>query len=232
MESAKRIIVISLGGSLIIPEKMDPEFLDKFKHILRKFYKTHKFVIVCGGGTVARKYITALKKEHKSNFELSQAGIRATRMNAQFMMQFFGKEDANDIIPRNMEDVKDNLHKNNVVICGALRFTKNSTSDTTAAKLAHFLKAPFINLTNVNGLYTSNPQTNKNAKLIKKISWKKFAKKALKIKHSPGQHFVLDQQASILIKKHKIPTYIIGKNLKNLEKTIKGKKFEGTLIEG
>ena len=224
-------IVISLGGSLIVPDKVDFEFLDKFKDILRKYYRTHKFVIICGGGSIARKYIEALKKEWKSKRQLSEAGIRATRMNALFMIQFFGKE-ANDKLPLNMKEIKSNLNKNSVVICGALRFTKNSTSDTTTAKIAHFLKTDFINITNVKGLYTKDPNKFKDAKFIPNISWKEFEKMALKSKYSQGQDFVLDQQAAILIKKHKISTYIIGKNLNNLEKILKNKKFEGTKIEG
>ncbi len=226
----KKVVVISLGGSLIVPEKMDAEFLEGFKHLLRRHYNTHRFVIVCGGGTIARKYISVLKSDHKSERQLSIAGIRATRMNAQFMMQFFGKE-ANDKLPLDMEEVKDNLRRNNIVICGALRFAENSTSDTTAAKLAHFFNTDFINVTNVNGLYTKDPREHKDAKLIRKISWKDFEKKALAIKHAPGQHFVLDQNAAVLIRKHKILTFIIGNNLKNLEKILRNKKFEGTMIK-
>lgn len=227
----KKTIVISLGGSLIIPEKIDFPFLEKFKKTLRKYYKKYKFVVICGGGTIARKYMQILEKEGRSKKEISIAGIRSTRMNATFMMQFFGKE-ANDYLPLNIKSIKNNLSKNSVVFCGALRFTKNSTSDTTAAKLAHFFNTCFINLTNVKGLYTSDPRTNKGAKFIPKISWKDFEAQALKIKHKPGQHFVLDQQAAILIKKHKTPTYIIGKNLSNLEKALKNKSFQGTLIKG
>ncbi len=225
----KKTIVISLGGSLIIPEKIDFLFLNKFKKIIRKYYGTHKFIVICGGGSIARKYISALKKEGKSKKQLSLAGIRATRTNAQFMMQFFGKE-ANDSLPLNMKSIKSSLKKNNIVICGALRFTKDSTSDSTAASLAHFLKSPFINITNIKGLYSSDPKTNKNAKFIPKISWKDFETQALKIKYKAGQHFVLDQKASTLIKTHRIQTYIIGKNLSNLEKILKNRHFMGTII--
>ncbi len=227
----KKIIVISLGGSLIVPEQVDYKFLEKFKKTIRSLYKTHRFVIVTGGGSIARKYIQALKAEGKSKLVLSQAGIRATRLNAQFLIQFFGKE-ANDSLPSNMKEVNNNINKNNIVICGALRYSDNSTSDTTAAKLAHFLKTTFINITNVKGLYTDNPKTNPKAKLIKKISWKNFEKMALKTKYQPGQHFVLDQQAAVLIKKYKIYTYIIGKNLKNLKKLLNDTDFEGTEIGG
>ena len=225
----KKTIVLSLGGSLIIPDKVNYLFLEQFKKTLRKHYKTHKFVVVCGGGSIARDYISALKKEGKSNLELSLAGIRATRMNALFMIEFFGKE-ANSSLPLNMEEVKANMHKNSIVFCGALRFAPNSTSDETAAKLANFLKTPFINLTNVSGLYTSDPRKDKDAKLIKEISWKKFNNIAKKIKYHAGQHFILDQNSAGLIRKNKIKTYILGSNLKNLENILKNKKFKGTII--
>ena len=228
----KKIIVMSLGGSLIIPEKSNFKFLDKFIKTLRQNYKTHKFVIVCGGGSIARKYIETLKKEGKSKKELSMAGIRATRTNAQFMMQLFGDSEANNTLPKNMQEIKSNLAKNNVVICGALRYTKDSTSDSTAASLAKYLNSDFINLTNVKGLYDKNPSVDPKAKFIPKESWKDFQKRINKLKFKAGQHFVLDQKAAQIISKYKITTYIIGPELKNLNKILKGKKFTGTVIQG
>ncbi|MFH1802763.1 MAG: UMP kinase [archaeon] len=227
----KEVVVISLGGSLIVPDKMNTPFLIKFIKTLRKHYSTHKFVVVCGGGVIARKYISALKAEHRSEKELANAGIRATRTNAQFIMQMFGKE-ANDALPKSMKQVKNNLTKNDLVICGALRFAPNSTSDSTAAQLANYLKARFINLTNVAGLFNKDPTKHKDAKLIPEISWKDFHAKASKIKFKHGQNFVLDQQAAKIILKHKIPTYLLGPELNNIAKVLKGKNFKGTLIKG
>ncbi len=224
-------VVISLGGSVMIPDKINYKFLENFKKTLRKHYRTHKFVIVCGGGVIARKYIEALRAEGRNRKELSLAGIRATRMNAMFLIQFFGKE-ANDVLPRDMIDVRNELEKNNVVICGALRYDANSTSDGTAAKLAHHLKADFINITNVDGLYSDDPRKNRNAKLIRNISWKEFERIALKIKFEAGQHFVLDQNAAVMIRKNRIRTAIIGPEVRELEKAILGKKFNGTEIYG
>lgn len=224
----KKVLVISLGGSMIVPEEMDYHFLEEFKRVLRKHYQKCKFVVVCGGGTVARKYISVLAKEGKSSRELAEAGIRATRMNALFMTQLFG-EDANESLPLNMGEVKDKLPKNNVVFCGALRYEKHSTSDGTAAKLAHFLKSEFVNMTNVKGLYSDNPKKNPNAKFIPKISWRDFEKMALKLKFKAGQNFVLDQNAAVMIREHKINTYIIGSN-SALDNLLKNKKFVGTRI--
>lgn len=224
----KETIVISLGGSLIVPEKIDPKWLEDFKKVITE-NKKYKFVIVCGGGFVAREYISILSFKHKSQKQQSLAGIMVTRMNARIMMQFFG-EVANKNLPMSMEEVKESLEKNNIVFCGALRYAPNQTSDSTAAKLALFLKTSFINLTNIDGLYTDNPLKNKKAKFIPSISWKDFDKMANNLKYKPGQHFVLDQKAARIIRKNNIKTYILGKNLKNLKNLLRNKKFIGTTI--
>lgn len=225
----KKVLVISLGGSLIVPDKIDYKFLERFHRVIKKKYSKHKFIVVCGGGSIARRYIDALKKENKSKKEISLAGIRATRLNALFMMQFFGKQ-ANSAVPSSMVEAKNQLEKNNIVFCGALRYAADETSDGTAAKLARHYKTSFINLTNVAGLYTNDPRKDKNAKLIEKISWKEFEKLAHKIKYKPGQHFVLDQNASTIIRKSKIATYILGRDMKNLSNLLENKKFTGTSI--
>ncbi len=226
----KKIIVLSLGGSLIVPDKIDYKFLEKFKKILIKNSKKYRFAVVCGGGAVARNYISALKAEGKKEHELALAGIRATRMNSEFMMQLFGKEYSNESLPKDMKQVSNDLKKKPVSFCGALRYASEETSDGTAAKLANYLKSDFINLTNVQGLYTEDPRKNKKAKFIRYESWEKFEKRALSIAFHAGQHFVLDQQAARLIKKHRIKTYILGRNLKNLDNLLRDKKFTGTTI--
>ena len=83
------MIVLSLGGSLIIPDDVDVKFLKQFKKIILKKSRMYKFLIGCGGGSIARKYISALKKEGLDVKHQSLAGISATRMNARFMSYFF-----------------------------------------------------------------------------------------------------------------------------------------------
>ena len=146
------------------------------------------------------------------------------------MARFFGKI-ANDEIPLSMKKVKNLLAKNRVVFCGALRYRRKNTSDGTAAKIAAYLKCPFINLTNVKGLYSSDPSKNKKAKFISEITWKNFIKVARKVKYKAGQHFVLDQSAARTIQDKKITTYLVG-SLSAIDKILKQKKFTGTIIRG
>jgi len=227
----KKVVVLSLGGSLIVPDEIDILFLNKFKQVIKKHLNKYKFVIVCGGGSIARKYIKALREQGKSEYLQSMSGIAVTRINARFMTYFFGK-DANEGIPHDIQQIKGLLKKNGVVFCGALRYAEKETSDGTSAKIARFFKTDFINLTLVPGLYDKNPIERKNAKFIPRISWQDFWNKARKIKYSPGQHFVLDQHAAEIIKNYKITTYILGKDMKNLDNLLNGKKFKGTIISG
>ena len=221
--------VISLGGSRIIPDEVDYEFLKDFKRFILQNSKD-KFVVVTGGGMTARKYMNALRGFGKSIDKQSEAGIDITRFHANFLMKIFGKP-ANDEIPYSVKKVKALLNKNKVVFCGALRFNHRQTTDATSAKIADFLDCSLINLTNVKGLYTHDPKKYKNAKLVKSISWKHFYDIAKKIKFKAGQHFVLDQKAAKIIMKKKIVTYIIG-SLKQAGNVIKNKKFLGTVISG
>ena len=229
----KRVIVISLGGSLIIPDKVNYEFLNKFKKVLEKNKRKFKFVVVCGGGKTARTYIKGLEQEkfkQKKKIHLqSYLGIAATRLNARLMTYFFG-EDANQGIPHHMREIKHLLRKNNYVFCGALRYSKNQTSDGTAAKLSKYFKTPFINITNVKGVYEKDPKKFRSAKFISQISHKDFLKIAKQISFTPGQHFILDQKAAKIIKKYNITTYIIGDEVKQLDNLINNKHFIGTEI--
>lgn len=226
----KKVIVISLGGSLIIPDRVDFVFLKKFKKVITKHTKKYKFVVVCGGGSIARKYIDALRKVRANTKLQSLAGISATRMNARFMSYFFNLNPAKGI-PHKMRQIHRYLRKQEIVFCGALEYKPHQTSDSTSAEIAKHFKTDFINMTNVPGLHDQNPDTYKTAKFIPYISWKDFNKMANSIPFKPGQHFVLDQTASKIIMDNKIATFILGKNLSNLDKVLKNKTFKGTLIK-
>lgn len=226
---AEKAVVISLGGSRIVPDEVDEKFLLRFKKLV-DYHPSWKFVAITGGGSTARRYMSALRTLGKKTKDQSISGMAVTRFHAGFLARFFGKK-ANSEIPTTMKKIKDLLRKNQIVFAGALRYEDKNTSDSTSAKVAAYLNTPFINLTNVKGLYTSDPRKNKNAKVIKRITWKKFDGIAKKIKFEAGQHFVLDQTASKIILKNEIPTYIVG-SLTAVDKILRGKDFEGTLISG
>ena len=219
-------IVISLGGSIIVPKAVDYKFLKEFKKMLLSL-KNKKIVICTGGGFIAREYISALKKEKLNEYTLDLMGIEATRLNAKLLASFLQK--CNQGIPTTLEGIKESLQTHNIVVCGGL--SPGQTSDGTTATIADYLCAKeMINVTNVDGLYNKDPKKYKNAKFIPQISHKEFIKIISKIKKQPGQHFVLDALAAEIALKSGIKVIIL-KGTNNLKNYILGKKFKGTIID-
>ncbi len=225
----KEVIVFSLGGSLIVPDKVDYRYLHKLRFFVNKLRKRYDIVIVTGGGKTARNYIKAVDVEGLNRLYEGLVGIAATKLNARLVAGFF---DLKCRIPDSLRKVKEELFNHKIVVCGALGFQPNMTSDGDAAQIAGYLKAKlFVNLTNVGGLYNKDPNKFKNAELISRVSYAKFLDMVKKIKYKAGQHFVLDQSAAEIIAKAQIKTIIInGRNFNNLANLFSDKKFTGTIV--
>ena len=131
--------VISLGGSLIIPKEIDVNFLKRFSVIVKDLIKRgNSVVLVCGGGSIARKYISVVTKmKFKKNFE-SLVGIETTKLNASLVASFFGKF---HLLPDSLNDVYAELKKDKIVVCGALGFQPKMTSNSDAAMIAQYINA-------------------------------------------------------------------------------------------
>jgi uridylate kinase len=215
-------IVISVGGSVVVPDKINTKFLFDLKKIINQ--DKRKFIIITGGGKTCRNYIAALSKFHSSNREKDLIGIETTRLNAQLMTGLF-KLPAK--IPKNIREVKNSWKKQKITVCGGFR--PGITTDGVAVEIAKTIGAKtFINLTNVAGVYTKDPKK-KGAKLLKETSYKIIFKLLEKIKEKPGQHFILDRHAAKIAGAIKMKVIIL-KGLNNLKACLKNKKFTGTII--
>ena len=91
MHSTKERVVVSVGGSLIVPDGIDTDFLIRFKAlILDKVEKGFSFSIIAGGGKTARRYQEAAHiVTPLSQADLDWIGIHATRLNAQLLRNIF-----------------------------------------------------------------------------------------------------------------------------------------------
>lgn len=224
-------VVISIGGSIIVPDEVNYRFLIKLKKTIFRLSKKYKIVIVTGGGKTARKYIKALEKEGATEYVQDVIGIECTRLNARLVSSFFG---ISREVPKTIEEASSVISSFRVVVCGGLGKGKQigagKTSDGTCAEVAAHIGAHlFINMTNVKGLYNKDPNKYKDAKFIPMISYGDFNKIMSKVKERPGEHFILDSYAAKIITRKKIKTIIL-KGVKNLQGAIDGKRFVGTVI--
>jgi uridylate kinase len=226
----EEINIISVGGSLIVPNEINLIFLDKFRNfILQETEKGRRFVIIAGGGWTAREYQNAAKNMGKpTDFDLDMLGIHATRINA-FLLKTVLSDLAHPEIILNPSDKIDFEEK--VLIAAEENPGAEATSDYGAVKIAEYIGTKtIINLTNVNYVFDKNPKDYPDAKPIRKMNWERFFEILPKDWNS-GDHAPFGPKAAKEAREKGVDVVIIGGgNLGELSKFLDGEKFEGTLI--
>ena len=217
-------IIISLGGSVIIPDKLDPSFIKRFRNLIKTYSKKHKFIIITGGGKLARDLQKKAEKlKNITSKDLDWLGIYATRINALTLKNIFGVEE--NIIVNPTQKI---TSKEPILI--AAGWKPGFSTDYDAILLAKNIKADkIINITNINYVYDKDPKL-KGAKPIKEITWKNL-RKIVGNKWIPGLNMPFDPIAAKQAEKLRLKVIIIGKDTNNLRKALENKKFKGTLIK-
>lgn len=225
----EKTFVISLGGSVMVPEEIDKQFLKKFRDfILKKTGLGYKFIIITGGGRVCRKYNqAAIDIANASNLDQDLIGIQTTKLNAMLLKTVLKKK-ANPLILDERGKIKTFGRYSVVVGCG---WEPGRSSDFDATQTAvDFGVKTVINLSNQDFVYTADPKKDKNAKPILEITWKDYLKLIPK-KWISGMNTPFDPIASKIALNNKMKVIMTnGKDLANLEKILTNKKFKGTII--
>ncbi|MCK4521083.1 MAG: UMP kinase [Nanoarchaeota archaeon] len=223
-----KTIILSLGGSVIVPGDIDVKFLKRFRKIVLEFVKKgNRIVIITGGGKTARDYIASAEKITKLNVEdLDWIGIHSTRLNAHLLRTIFRDYSYAKIIKNPTEKIKTN--KKIIIAAG---WKPGCSTDYDGVLLAQNLKVKtMINMTNVNYVHDRNPMDHKNTKIIKELNWKQM-KKIVGNKWSPGLNSPFDPEACKLAEKIGLKVIMIGKSIINFENLLNGKGFRGSVIE-
>jgi len=218
-------LVISLGGSIIVPGEIDKIFLKKLRKIILRLEQT-RFMIICGGGKICRNYQKAAKEiADVSKEDLDWIGISATRMNAELVRSIFGEEAYQKVI----HDPDEEIDGSNRVVIGA-GFEPGSSTDLRAVQLAKRLGAVrVINMSNIDYVYSADPKKDPNAERLTEISWSDF-RKLVGNEWDPGLNMPFDPIASKEAEELGLKVIVIGNDITNLEKLLKGEAFKGTII--
>ncbi len=222
------LFVISVGGSLIYPDSgLDHKFIKVFSGFLDKQLSLgHNFLLVTGGGKLARDYIAVAKKFKASRDQQDYLGISATRHNALLLKSTLGAR----VYPEIITDPNINLKwRQKIAIASGWR--PGRSTDYVAVALAKTYQAKsVINLSNIDYVYDRDPKL-PGAKKLKKLNWSQF-RKIVGNKWRPGINAPFDPVASRLADNYGLEVVVLnGKNLKNLSLYLAGKEFKGTIIK-
>ncbi len=230
----QKMCILSLGGSLIVPEDIDAVYLRALRETIEKEIQNGwKFVIITGGGKICRKYIASAAEAHGgvTDEDKDWLGIHVTRLNAQLVRTIF-RDIAHPRVNTNPHDLEDFYDfKESVLIAAGWR--PGFSTDYAAVILAKYLDIEkIVNFTNIDYVYTEDPKMNPHAEKIENISWTDF-RKIVGDEWSPGLNAPFDPIASKLAQEAGLEVAILnGKNLKNFQDYLEEKSYIGTKISG
>lgn len=224
-------VVISIGGSIVAPPNLDTSYIDSLARLLAEESKTRKIFCVTGGGWIARQYINAAREFGAGEEELDLIGIAATRINAQLLIAALSKYTQVPVRPMaSVEGTIESSEGYKVAVMGGT-YPGHST-DYVGAELAEQVKAArFVNATNVEGVFSADPNVVATAEFYQEIPIDSLIKMMGTEWKMAGGKSVIDGPACTLIKKHRIKTFVVnGKNLVEFRKALRGEPFHGTIV--
>ncbi len=223
-------VVIKLSGHAYFSD-LNFDLLRRLTNIILEVKtKGYRIGLVAGGGGIARSYIKILKNFGLSNSICDLIGIETSRLNAKLIASILGKECCISI-PNSYDEllkiVMNNRYK--VIITGGLQ--PGQSTNTVAVLLAEIMKAKILIITtDVDGVYSRDPKKYPNAKFLNEISVTELTK-ILKTTHQAGEYGLFDVLSLVLLKRLKVPVYVIsGYTPENILEIIMGKHV-GTLIK-
>jgi uridylate kinase len=220
-------IVISLGGSIILSDDVDHTYFHNFIQTIQKIAKKFKIYLVIGGGKTARQYIKIGRKQGLSEEQLDELGIKATRLNASLLSMLLMQQDRS--IPTTTDEAV-SCDDSIVIMGGTL---PGHSTDFVGAELAYKTHAwCYIIATNVDGVYTKDPNKYPDAKHLSSVSIDTLLEQYGSSWNTAGKNMVIDGPALQIIKDYQIQTYVInGKDLPQFKNIINKKDFKGTIIK-
>ncbi len=223
----KPLITLSMGGSIINPGEIDKKFLENFAKAVKELVPQYKFMIVCGGGKVARQYIKGLP-DGLTEGERDYMGIAATWLNAQLLSYYF-KGHCSPVLPTTVKNLTEHLRMYDIGVSGG--FLTAIKTDEDAAILADLFGSPIlVNVTNVDGIYDKDPRQYSDANKYDELTYQQFYEIVSPLSLGAGSNAPFTLIAAKICERTNIRIIICPKDVEKIRDAIMGKNA-GTLIQ-
>ena len=222
--------VIKLGG-FAFPGRPEKPLVDEYVKLLTDLIGTHRLVVVAGGGETARAYIRAARQMGVSESLCDQLGILASRLNARLLVDGLG-DHAFPEIPTTIGELKHYFTSEKLVAMGGL--SPGHSTNAVAAIAAETVGAELlVNATDVDGVYSSDPGRDKNAKRLEKVTVAELTTILSKTAVKAGEYDLMDPLALRIIERSKLRTVVVdGRSPHNVVKALKNERVGSEIISG
>ncbi|MFL6391661.1 MAG: UMP kinase [Nitrososphaeraceae archaeon] len=227
MTNERDRIVIKLSGS-IFSQDLHNTSIKKYAEMLSHISKKVHPIVIAGGGKIARLYINLARSLGSDEATLDIMGIEVSRLNARLLIVALNGL-AYSQVPTDLEKVAIAVESGKIVVVGGLH--PGQSTNATSALIAEKIKASkFLNATDVDGIYNSDPNTNKNAKLFKEVTIEQCMKILQSGSSMAGTYDLMDIVALKVIERSNISTRVLRSDVANIKNAINGKHWIGTEI--
>jgi uridylate kinase len=221
-------VVVSVGGSILIPDDNDPAFIKQLAGVLKDVSKSVRLVIVCGGGRIARYYTNTGKELGGSTYQRDIMGIGATRLNAELLRIALG-DSAYGSVPDTVDEAVSASSNGKIVVMGGTE--PGHTTDAVAAMVAGKIGCRrLVNATSVDAVYSDDPRKNRDAERFTNLTIAELSN-IVYAEHDAGKSSVFDPLGVKLAMRDRIDLMIVnGRDLPEMRNAILGKRIKGTLV--
>lgn len=219
--------VIKLGG-FAFPDGGGSPLVKDYVSLFRELVGEFHIVVVTGGGRVARTYIKAAREMHVPESLCDEIGILVSRLNARLLVDGLG-EYAFPEIPVSIGELKHYFASGKIVAMGGL--TPGHSTNAVAAIAAETIGAElFVNATDVDGVYTSDPNKDSKAKKLDEVGVSQLTQILSKGEITAGAYDLMDPLALRILDRSKISTVILdGRTPTNVSRALRNEKV-GTRV--
>ena len=210
-------IAIKLSGEALMGEQGFGIGLDMIKYVADEIYSIVDLgvqtAIIVGGGNIFRGIAASSLGMDRASAD--HMGMLATVINSLALQDVLEKKGLQTRVQTaiSMHEVAEpyilrravrHLERGRVVIFGAGTGNPYFTTDTAAVLRAQEIHAEILlKATKVDGVYDSDPVVNKNAKLIKQITYRDALERQLKVMDLTAFSLAMDNQLPLAVFKLK-----------------------------
>ena len=237
MDTKYRRVLLKISGEMLSGDNTTID-QDKISALCREILKCYKngtqLALVIGAGNIFRGHTYNGKSYQFDRVDADKMGMISTVVNALALQAQLDVLGAQTLLQSSftIEGICDRFNKKTaleamndgkiIIFCGGTGNPFFSTDSAAALRACELGVDVLLKGTNVDGVYDSNPKTNKNAKKFDTLTYHDAIEKNLK---------VMDQTAFVICMENAIPMRIFNVHVDgNIERVINGEAI-GTLLE-
>jgi uridylate kinase len=222
-------VIFRIGGS-VVASPVNTDLMGKYVEVLKSLKQQgHEVVVVVGGGSLAREFITIAKNLGLEMQAQDEVAISCSRLFAQLFASKFGELGCGKVVVT-LDEAAVCLSEGKIAIMGGLK--PGITTDTVAALVAERVDADLlVKGTDQEGIYDKDPRKFKNAIKLDHLRFDELQGVLAETEHKAGIHQIIDPEAVKVLRRKRVRLVVVnGFKPENFLLVVKGEKV-GTIVD-